>query len=267
MASQQYETVEFDVRDRKGYLTLNRPESHNAFDRRMQLEVRDVWERCKSDDEVRVVVLTGAGDRAFCTGIDRRQGTGPLTWEREYWQREDPSFYLSPKVCRMWKPVVCAVNGMACGGAFYFLGDADIVIAAEHATFFDPHVTYAATAVIEPIMLAKRNLPLGEVLRMVLLGSEERLSARTAQRLGLVSDVVPAGELLAEADRLADVIAARDPSAVQGSLRAVWAALDMHRGVAMDVGFHLAMTGNDHADMAGAMAAFASGQRPGFRVR
>ena len=267
MSAGDLETVRFEVRDRKGYLTLDRPESYNAFNHRMQLEIRSVWERCKEDDDIRVVVLTGAGDKAFCTGIDRKQGSGPLTWDREYWQREDPSFYLSPKVCRMWKPVICAVNGMACGGAFYFLGDADIIIAAEHATFFDPHVTYAATAVIEPIMLMKRNLAFGEVLRMVLLGNEERLSARTAQQLGLVSEVVPADQLTAAADRLADIIAAKDPSAIQGSLRAVWAALDMHRAVAMDVGFHLAMTGNDHADMEAAAASFASGERPPFRVR
>lgn len=262
-----FETVRFEVKDRKAYLTLNRPDRYNAFNHQMQLELREVWERCKVDKDVRVVVLTGAGDKAFCTGIDRNQGTGPYTWEREYWQREDPSFYLSPKVCRMWKPVICAVNGMACGGAFYFLGDADIIIAAEHATFFDPHVTYASTAVIEPIMLMKRNLPFGEILRMVLVGNEERLTAATAQRLGLVSEVVPADELAEAADGLADIIASKDPSAVQGSLRAVWAALDMHRSIAMDVGFHLAMTGNDHADMAAAVAAFQSGSRPAYRVR
>lgn len=262
-----YETVRFEVKDRKAFLTLDRPERHNAFDHQMQLEVRDVWERCKVDPEVRVVVLTGAGDKAFCTGIDRTQGTGPLTWERDYWQREDPSFYLSPKVCRMWKPVICAVNGMACGGGFYFLGDADIIIAAEHATFFDPHVTWAATAAIEPIMFLKRNMSLGEVLRMVLLGNEERMTAATAKQIGLVSDVIPAADLLAEADRLADIIAAKDPSAVQGSVRSVWAALDMHRSVAMDVGFHLAMAGNDHADMDAAVAAFASGERPPHRLR
>lgn len=263
----EYETVRFEVRDHKAYLTLDRPERHNAFDHRMQIEVRDVWERCKTDADIRVVVLTGAGETAFCTGIDRVQGTGPLTWDREYWQREDPSFYLSPKVCRMWKPVVCAVNGMACGGGFYFLGDADVVIAADHATFFDPHVTWAATAAIEPVMLLKRNVALGEVLRMVLTGAEERISAQTALRIGLVSEVVPASELLVAADRIADIIARRDPSAVQGSLRSVWVSLEMHRSVALDVGFHLAMAGNDHADMEAAIAAFASGERPAHRTR
>lgn len=262
-----YETIDLEIRDHKAYVTLNRPEVHNAFNHAMQHEVRHVWERCKEDADVRVVVLTGAGDKAFCTGIDRTQGTGPETWDREYWQREDPSFYLSPKVCRLWKPVICAVNGMACGGGFYFLGDADVIIAADHATFFDPHVTWAATAVIEPIMLAKRNIPLGQVLRMILAGASERVSAATAQQIGLVDEVVPAAELLAAADRLADLVVAADPAAIQGSVRAVWASLEMNRAVAMDVGFHLAMAGNDHADMAAAVAAFQSGSRPDYRVR
>lgn len=262
-----YETIRFEVVDGKARLTLNRPECHNAFNHQMQLEVRDAWHRCSTDAEIRVVVLTAAGDTAFCTGIDRAQGTGPLTWEREYWQREDPSMYLSPKACRMWKPVICAVNGMACGGGFYFLGDADLIIAAEHATFFDPHVTWAATAAIEPIMLLKRNVALGEILRMTLLGSEERLTAESAKRIGLVSDVVPGDALLGEADRLADIIAAKDPSAVQGSIRSIWAALEMHRAAAIDVGFHLAIAGNDHADMEAAIAGFAAGERPRFTLR
>lgn len=262
-----YKTITYETRDKKAYVTLNRPEVHNAFNHAMQHEIREVWERCKDDAEVRVVVLTAVGDKAFCTGIDRTQGSGPETWHREYWQREDPSLYLSPKVCRLWKPVICAVNGMACGGAFYFLGDADVIIAAEHATFFDPHVTWAATAAIEPVMLAKRNIPLGQILRMTLAGASERVTAATAQQIGLVDEVVPGRDLMAAADRLADIIAAADPSAVQGSIRAVWASMEMHRNAAMDIGFHLAMTGNEHADMTAAVQAFQSGTRPDYRLR
>ena len=262
-----YETIRYEVRGHKAYLTLDRPDVYNAFNHAMQHEVRDVWDRCKDDAEVRVVILTATGDKAFCTGIDRTQGTGPETWDREYWQREDPSYYLSPKVCRLWKPVICAVNGMACGGAFYFLGDADVIIAAEHATFFDPHVTWAATAAIEPVMLSKRNIPLGQIMRMTLAGASERVSAETAMRIGLVDEVVPAAELLEAADRLADLIAAADPVATQGSVRAVWSSLEMHRAAAIDVGFHLAMAGNDHADMPAAVAQFQSGARPQYRLR
>ena len=91
--------------------------------------------------------------------------------------------------------MVAAVNGMACGGAFYMLGEADVIVAADHATFFDPHVTYGMVAAYEPILLLRR-MPFGEVLRMALAGNYERISAPTAQRLGLVSEVVPKDDLL-----------------------------------------------------------------------
>ena len=80
---------------------------------------------------------------------------------------------------------------MACGGAFYLLGEADILIAAEHATFFDPHVTYGMPAVFEPALMLQR-MPFGEVLRMTLLGNHERISAARALEIGLVTEVVAA---------------------------------------------------------------------------
>ena len=261
-----YETILFEVSDHKAVLTLNRPESYNAFDHRMQDEVRHVWERVKEDSDIRVVILTGAGDKAFCTGADRKQSTGPRTFERELFHREDPSLWLSPKANRVWTPVICAVNGMCCGGGFYFLGESDFVIAADHATFFDPHVTYGITAVLEPVMLSRR-MPLGDVLRMALLGNDERISAERAREIGLVSEVVPADDLMEAADWAASRIAEKDPIAVQGTVRGIWASLEMHRSIAMDVGFHLAVHGNDHADQAAATDAFLSKDRPSFRTR
>jgi enoyl-CoA hydratase/carnithine racemase len=262
-----YETILFEVRDRKGYLTLNRPESLNAFNGRMQLEIRDVWMRAKEDPEIRVVVLTGAGDRAFCSGADRKEGQEALaSFHREFWHREDPSVYLSPKMNRVWKPVVCAVNGIACGGAFYFIAESDVVIASEEATFFDPHVTYATTAVLEPVMLSRR-MPLGEVLRMALLGNDERMSAARAHQVGLVSEVVPRGQLAGAADWVADRIAEKDPAAVQGTVRAIWTSLDMHRSVALDIGLPLALAGNTEADSAKAAETFLSANRPPWRLR
>ncbi len=260
-----FESIRFEVRDRKAFLTLNRPEAANSFDHAMQREIREVWEIAKSDPEIRVVVLTGAGDRAFCTGIDRHVDK-PLTYEREHWQREDPSQFLSPKTCRLWKPVVCAVNGMACGGAFYLIGESDIVIAAEHATFFDPHVTYTLTAVLEPIMVSKRMF-FGEALRMALMGNDERIGAQKAMEIGLVSEVVPADGLMEQADWIASRIAEKDPVAVQGTVRAMWASLEMHRAIAMDLGFPIAVGSNAAADSSDAMRIFEEKIRPEWRLR
>ena len=110
----------------------------------------------------------------------------------------DPGVNINPKTNDLWKPIVAAVNGMACGGALYMLGESDIIIAAEHATFFDPHVTYGMVAGFESVHLLQK-LPLGEVLRIMLLGAWERMSAERAHQMGLVSEVVPQAELLERA--------------------------------------------------------------------
>ena len=93
----------------------------------------------------------------------------------------DPGDNIGPKSCDLWKPVIAAVNGMACGGAFYMLGEVEFIIAAEHATFFDPHVTYGMTAAFEPIHM-RAIMPFPEIMRLSLLGNYERMSARARSR-------------------------------------------------------------------------------------
>ena len=135
----------------------------------------------------------------------------------------DPGDSINPKQNDLWKPVIAAVNGMACGGALYMLGEADIIIAAEHATFFDPHVTYGMVAGFESVHLLQK-LPLGETLRVALLGAHERMSAERAHQIGLVSEVVPADELLERALWVADAIAdgARARGAGDAARRCGW---------------------------------------------
>ena len=135
--------VLLDVTDGVATVTLNRPDSLNSFDETMCEEIAALWRRFRTDDDVRVIVLTGAGDRAFCAGIDR--DATEFAWDPLLY--EDPGKFLGPKSQELYKPVISVVNGLACGGAFYFLGESDIIVAADHATFFDPHVTYSMVAV------------------------------------------------------------------------------------------------------------------------
>lgn len=227
-----YETILYEVAEsRVATITLNRPDRLNAFSKQMALELSDVWERAKQDDAVHVLVMRAAGDRAFSTGVDvterwsERDGINPF-------DRRDPSEWLSPKAARLWKPLIVAIHGMAAGGAFYWINDSDIAICSEEAQFFDPHVTYGMISSCEPTGLIGR-IPLGEVLRWVLMGNDERMSAATALRIGLVSEVVPRERLWARADEIASLIARKPPVAVQGSVRAIWEALDMPRSTAM----------------------------------
>ncbi len=156
-------------------VTLNRPDVHNAFDVRMQDELAALWQWIRHDDSIRAVVLTGAGEKAFCTGIDRSDI--PVDTDYDPFTYDDPGKKIGPKSQGLWKPVIAAVNGMACAGAFYLLGESDIIIAAEHATFFDPHVTYGMTAAFESVLLTNR-MAFGDLVRMSLVGALERVSAR-----------------------------------------------------------------------------------------
>ncbi|MEU9363357.1 enoyl-CoA hydratase/isomerase family protein [Streptomyces avermitilis] len=221
-------------------VTLDRPERLNAIDLETAAELTASWRALRRDDSVRAVVLTGAGGRAFCTGIDRGvdvpQPTSPYT-------TDDPLLTVGPKANDLWKPVVCAVNGMACGGAFYLLGESEFVVADSTATFFDPHTTYGMVSAYESVLMAQR-MPYGEAARMALMGTAERISARRAYEVGLVSEVTAPGEALAAAKRCAAVIAGCPTEAVQGTVRALWAAKEAARAAGYAQAPHLIALGN-----------------------
>ncbi|WP_019876028.1 enoyl-CoA hydratase/isomerase family protein [Sporichthya polymorpha] len=232
-SAQSYETVLFDLADGVATVTLNRPEVLNAFDQRMLDEFADVWKRCRLDDDVRVVVLRAAGERAFSTGVDRKAGRDR---HPNPWSADDPGFFLGAKQNRVWKPLIAAVHGMCAGGAFYWINEADVVICSEDATFFDPHTTYGMLSALEPAGLARR-IPLGEAMRIALFGLDERMGAQRAYSIGLVSEVVPGGqaELWERAHVLALRLAEKPPLAIQGTVKAVWDSLSMSPHAAREV--------------------------------
>ena len=131
-------------------------------------------------------MLRAAGDRAFCAGLDTKK---PYGQPDDVWNHEDPGELLSPKWQKVWKPVVCAVQGICTAGAFYFVNESDIVICSPDATFFDSHVTYGMVSALEPVGLMRR-VGLGDTLRMALTGNDERVTADTALRIGLVTEIV-----------------------------------------------------------------------------
>jgi len=269
-----YETLLYETREGVAYVTLNRPEVHNAFNVKMQHELRALWTGLRRDDDVRCVVLTGAGEKAFCTGIDRTEtmGEGSDDTERVVgsgstpFMFDDPGSNIGPKSCDLWKPVIAAVNGMACGGAFYMLGEVEFIIAAEHATFFDPHVTYGMTAAFEPIHMLQK-MPFHEIMRLSLLGNHERLSALRAYDIGLVSEVVPASELMTAATWAAEAIASAPALAIQGTVRAIWAGLEHTRQQAIDIAYAFIAMGTNADSLAEGQQLFASGKRIEPRIR
>jgi enoyl-CoA hydratase/carnithine racemase len=239
--SRSYETIRYETTpDRVATVTLDRPQVLNAFDRQMCEEIQDVWQVIKMDASIHAVVLRSAGDRAFCAGLDTSK---PFGQPDDVWNHQDPGELLSPKWQKLWKPVVCAVQGICTAGAFYFLNESDIVICSTEATFFDSHVTGGMVSALEPIGLMRR-VGLGETLRMALMGNDERVSAETALRISLVTEVVEPGELWSRAHELAASIAAKPTAATQGSVRAIWESLDRPYRVAMEQGLIYTRLGN-----------------------
>ncbi|WCO65545.1 enoyl-CoA hydratase/isomerase family protein [Iamia majanohamensis] len=241
-------TLTWRVADGVGFVNLDRPERHNAFDQTMCEELSALWRRLRTDDSVRAVVLGAEGGKAFCTGIDRDfvPSEGGAEYTFSPYTYDDPGTLLGPKSNELWKPVIAAVDGLACGGAFYLLGEVDFIIATEASRFFDPHVTYGMPAVYEPLLMLHRGMPFGEVLRMTLLGNHERMTARRAEEIGLVSEVVTDADALVEAATwAAGAIASAPSSAVQATLRTLWAGRELSRQQALDLGgtfLHLGMS-------------------------
>lgn len=269
-----FDTLLYEEADGVAWVTMNRPDVHNAFDSTMQSELKDLWQGLRRHDDVRCVVLTGAGEKAFSTGIDRAEamggdggrgvhvgsGTTPFMFD-------DPGEDIGPKTNDLWKPVIGAVNGMACGGAFYMLGEVDFIVATESATFFDPHVTYGMTAAFEPIHMLQK-MPFHEIMRLSLLGNHERMSARRAHEVGLVSELASdVGDLREKAGWAAAAIASAPPLAIQGTLRAIWMALEQTREQALKEAYTYIGLGTNQDSIAEGQAGFKSGTRIDWRLR
>lgn len=252
----RFETVLYETSDdHVATITINRPEAMNAFNRRMCDEFREVWKLVREDDDVHAAVLRAAPGRAFSAGLDIKS---PYGQPDDVWNHEDPGEPLSPKWNKCWKPVVCAVHGICTAGALYFVNEADIVICSDDATFFDSHVTTGRVAVLEPIGLTRR-IHLGDVLRMALLGNDERITAETALRIGIVTEVTTPETLWTRAHELAATIAEKPSVATQGTVKAIWESLDKGRQAALDQGLAYTRLANPIGE------AEVAGRRPGKR--
>jgi enoyl-CoA hydratase/carnithine racemase len=247
-------------------LTLNRPDRMNALNRNLlKNELPGAIRLAAADPDVRVVILTGAGEKAFCAGADLKDTaeTGRIGGSQQGpYYRGSPTDFLHQGFD---KPVIVAVNGMCLGAGLHFVADGDLVIAAENATFFDTHVRVGQVFALEAIGLLKK-IPFGEVMRMMLLSGSERLSAARALALGLVSEVVPNAELLSRARAHAAAIAELSPATIAASKRALWQALDHGLFDALERGWREIYQHWSHPDYLEGPRAFAEKRKPSWHV-
>lgn len=260
-----FDSIRYEIADKIATITLHRPERHNAFTVAMAGELRRAWADVKSNPDVVVAIVTGAGEKAFCTGMDVADvADGSARDEAERMERaEGKPFYafLTAIQNRCWKPVITAVNGMVVGGGLHFIADSDLVLAADHASFFDTHVKVGLVAGLEPVGLARR-IPLEAVLRMALLGGSERMTAQQAQELGLVGEVLPIARLLPRARELAAKIAQHSPAALMRSKRAIWESLDAGLHGGLERAWEIIHAHDAHPDLAEGTRAFVEKRAP-----
>jgi enoyl-CoA hydratase len=224
-----YRTLIVERRGPAGWIVFNRPEAANAMDATMLDELERAWLELDADDSVRVIVNTGAGS-AFQTGLDMVQlARDPQALREQSRRTKNAELRFTAWHNGILKPVIAAVNGVCAGGGLHFVADADIVIAASTATFFDPHVSVGQVSAYETIGLARR-MPFEAVMRMALVGRHERMTAERALQLGMVSKVIDPPERLGEeAQRLAEQIAEQPPSVLRSAKQALWGSLENGR--------------------------------------
>lgn len=221
-----YQRLVVEKSDDVGWLILNRPDTRNAFDALMLDELEAAWADLDADPDVRVIV-NAANGTAFCTGMDVVQVARDKEAMRRHSRRtRDAELKISSWHCGVWKPVIAAVNGVCAGGGLHLVADADIVIAAEETWFVDPHVSLGQAVAYEAITLLRKS-PMETITRMALSGRDGRISAQRAYQLGILSEVVPSGQLREAAGRLAAAIATNSPTAMRATKKALWRSMEV----------------------------------------
>lgn len=221
--------VQVEARGAVLLVTLDRPQVHNAIDPEMHQELLAAWTRLRDDEGLRVAVLTGAGSKAFCAGVDlKRMGDFyrgvPADRRREVWDRE-PGIGGITRNLEVGKPIVAAIHGHCLGGGLELALACDLRYASEEASFGLPEVKWAILPGQGGTQRLPRAVPPNVALEMIL--TSRPLSAARAFQLGLVNAVVPFQQLLPEALAVAELIAAQPPRAVRHAREAVWRGLDL----------------------------------------
>jgi enoyl-CoA hydratase/carnithine racemase len=240
--------------------TVDRQDRMNALNQAVYDGLRETWMSLKKDRSVRAIVITGAGERAFCTGMDlqdfaSRGGPRPVEADVHEQMRQ------TPLECDVWLPTVVAVNGVCTGAGLHFVADADVVVASTRSSFLITHVNVGQVPAIEPITLLPR-IGLGNALRLCVLGRGGKIGPDEALRISLVDEVVEPEQLLSRSIALAEIAASGSPAAVEASKRAIRGALERPMSEAMQHGWELLLAHRQHPDSHEGPIAFVERREP-----
>jgi enoyl-CoA hydratase/carnithine racemase len=256
--------VRFESEGRVAWVTLDRPEALNAIDPESHAALVAAWKRFRDEDGLRVAVLTGAGSKAFCSGVDlKRMGDFyrgvPAEQRVEVWSRE-PGIGGITRNLELEKPVLAAINGVCLGGGLELALACDLRLASENATFGLPEVKWAIIPGQGGTQRLPRAVPPSTALEMIL--TAEPIDAQRAVEIGLVSHVYPLTRLRDEARRMAETIAAHPPRAVRQALAAVRRGLSLPIAEGLRLEQELADPLRDSPDNREARAAFQEKRPP-----
>ena len=254
-------------------LTMNRPEARNAVNPEMLCRLADAWEDVNNDPNIRVAILTGAGEQAFCAGADLdklvRMMQGMIPPENEYDERIKNDVGIIYKgfmrSLDVFKPIVAAVKGFCVAGGLEILNCCDIRVAAEDAQFGLAEVKWSLFPMGGSTVRIPRQIPWPIAMELMLTG--ERISAQEAHRVCLINKVVPASQVMAEARRYAEILAANGPLAVQAVKRSALAGLGVPTAKALEQELEIGIPVSMSEDAREGPKAFKEKRAPRFKGR
>lgn len=252
--------VDFTIEGNVAYITLNRPEAMNALDPESTARLSEIWAEVRNNPQIRVSVLTGAGEKAFCTGTDMKKTPVPDDCMAALYYKEGQPIVPHMK---MWKPIIACVNGFAIGGGLEMALACDLMICSTNAKFGLTETKVASLAGLNGTQCLPRAVPRAVAMKMLLTG--ELIDAAEALRVGLVSDVAEPEKLMELARKYAEKIAGNAPLSVMAAKQAVVTGMDLPLQHAIDFSYLLWGTLRDTEDRKEGFQAFAEKRAPHYK--
>ncbi len=256
----------YEKRNRVAYITINRPEARNAIDFETSRELSQAWQDFRDDDNLWIAVITGAGEKAFCSGADLKTmipslGQGQSSPRQE--NNDDGGFGGITRGFECWKPIIAAVNGHCIAGGFEIMLACDLRIASENAVFGLAEVRWGIIPGAGGTQRLPRAIPLAKAMEIILTG--EPISAQEAHRIGLINKVVPQAELAGAVDQLVNTLLERGPLALRAAKQAMIQGLDLPLSEGMQLEQRLFQGLFKTQDAMEGPRAFAEKRKPNFQ--